>query len=89
MEHSYYRKPPSEIVEILVSGRGPAYVFRDGMVYEAEWNVPAPDSVLYLTNLDGTPFPYKPGNTWYQVIGQSSTITSSDDNTMLFEFLIP
>lgn len=89
MEHSYYRKPPSEIVEILVSGRGPAYVFRDGMVYEAEWNVPAPDSVLYLTNLDGTPFPYKPGNTWYQVIGQSSTITSPDDNTMKFEFLIP
>jgi hypothetical protein len=45
--------------------------------------------VLYLTNPDGTPFPYKPGNTWYQVIGQASTITNPDDDSWRFEFLIP
>lgn len=89
MEHSYYRKPPSEIIEILVSGSGPAYAFREGKAYEVRWNIPAPDSVLYLTNEDGTPFPYKPGNTWYQVIGNSSEITSTGDNTWSFEFLIP
>jgi hypothetical protein len=89
MEHSYYRKPPSEIIEVLVSGSGPAYAFRDGKVYEVRWNIPAPDSVLYLTYPDGTPFPSKPGNTWYQVIGQASSITSPDDNTWRFEFMIP
>jgi len=89
MEHSYYRKPPSEIIEVLVSGSGPAYAFRDGKVYEVRWNIPAPDSVLYLTYPDGTPYPYKPGNTWYQVIGQASSITSPDDNTWRFEFMIP
>jgi hypothetical protein len=89
MEHSYYRKPPSEIIEVLVSGSGPAYAFRDGKVYEVRWNIPATDSILYLTYQDGTPFPYKPGNTWYQVIGQSSSITSPDDNTRRFEFMIP
>ena len=89
MEHSYYRKPPAEIVEILVSGSGPAYAFREGKVFEVRWNIPATDSVLYLTFPDGTPFPYKPGITWYQVIGQSSSITSPDDDTWRFEFLIP
>lgn len=89
MEHSYYRKPPSEIIEILVSGSGPAYAFRDGKVYEVRWNIPAPDSVLYLTDQDGNPFPYKPGNTWYQVIGQASSITSPDEDTWRFEFMIP
>ena len=89
MEHSYYRKPPAEIVEILVSGSGPAYAFREGKVFEVRWNIPATDSVLYLTYPDGTPFPYKPGITWYQVIGQSSSITSPDDDTWRFEFLIP
>ena len=89
MEHSYYRKPPSEIIEVLVSGSGPAYVFRDGMVYEVRWNIPAPDSVLYLTYEDGTPFPYHPGNTWYQVVGQSSSITSSDEDFWRFDFSIP
>lgn len=89
MEHSYYRKPPSEIIEVLVSGSGPAYAFRDGKVYEVRWNIPAPDSVLYLTYPDGTPFPHKPGKTWYQVIGQASSITSPDENTWRFDFMIP
>jgi len=89
MEHSYYRRPPSEIVEVLISGSGPAYAFRDGKVYEVRWNIPAPDSVLYLTYEDGSPFPYKPGNTWYQVIGQSSSVSSQDDDSWRFEFLIP
>jgi hypothetical protein len=89
MEHSYYRKPPAEIVEILVSGSGPAYLFRDGKVFEVRWNIPATDSVLFLTDQDGNPFPYKPGNTWYQVVGQSSTISNPEENTWRFEFLIP
>jgi hypothetical protein len=89
MEHSYYRKPPAEIVEILVSGSGPAYAFRDGKVYEVRWNIPGPDRVLYLTDQDGTPFPYKPGNTWYQVIGQSSSISEPEEDSWRFEFLTP
>jgi hypothetical protein len=89
MEHSYYRKPPAEIIEILVSGSGPAYAFRDGEMFEVRWNIPAPDSVLYLTYPDGTNFPYKPGNTWYQVVGQSSTVLEPEDGAWRFEFLIP
>jgi len=89
MEHSYFRKPPAEIIEMLVSGSGPAYAFRDGELYEVRWNIPATDSVLYLTNQDGTRFPYKPGNTWYQVIGQSSSILEQEDSAWRFEFHIP
>ena len=89
MEHTYYRKPPAEIIEILVSGSGPAYLFRDGQVFEVRWNIPATDSVLFLTDQVGTPFPYKPGNTWYQVVGHSSTISNPEEDTWRFEFLIP
>jgi hypothetical protein len=89
MEHSFYRKPPSEIVEILVSGSGPAYAFRDGKVYQVRWNIPAQDSVLYLTYEDGTPFPYKPGKTWYQVVGQSSTLSNPEAGHWRTEFLMP
>jgi hypothetical protein len=89
IEHSYFRKPPAEIIEMLVSGSGPAYAFRDGEMHEVRWNIPGTDSVLYLTNPDGTPFPYKPGNTWYQVIGVSSNILELEDGTWRFEFLIP
>lgn len=89
MEHSFYRKPPSEIIEILMAGSGPAYAFRDGEVYEVRWNIPAQDSVLFLTDEEGTPFPYKPGNTWYQVIGMSSEITTPEEGSWRFEFVTP
>jgi hypothetical protein len=89
MEHTYYRKPPGEIMEMLVSGSGPAYAFRDGKAYEVRWNIPATDSVLFLTDQDGTPFPYKPGKTWYQVIGVSSNVLESEGGKWRFEFLIP
>jgi hypothetical protein len=89
MEHTFFRKPPGEIIEILVSGSGPAYAFRDGMVYETRWNIPSPDSVLYLTFPDGTSYPYKPGNTWYQVVGNASTVSNPEEDSWRFEFLIP
>lgn len=89
MEHSFFRKPPGEIIEILVSGSGPAYAFRNGKMFETRWNIPAPDSVLYLTFPDGTPYPYNPGNTWYQVMGQSSTISDDEEGSWRYDFLIP
>ena len=89
MEHSYYRRPPAEIIDMLVAGSGPAYAFRDGEMFEVRWNIPATDSVLYLTYPDGTHFPNKPGNTWYQVIGTSSTVFEAEDGAWRFEFSIP
>lgn len=89
MEHTYYRKPPAEIIEILISGSGPAYLFRDGRVYRVNWNVPAQDRVLFLTTEDGEDFPFKPGKTWFQVVGQSSIITTPEAGSWRFEFLIP
>jgi hypothetical protein len=89
MEHTYFRDPPAEIVEILFSGSGPGYAFRDGKVYEVRWNIPAPDSVLFLTDENGDPFPFKPGNTWFQVVGQSSQITTPEEGEWRFQFQIP
>lgn len=89
MEHTFYRKPPAEIIEILVSGSGPAYLFRDGKVFEVRWNIPAQDSVLYLTDENGESIPFKPGKTWFEVVGQSSLITSPEEGEWRFQFQIP
>lgn len=87
--HEYvYRSGNSEIVDILLSGSGTAYAFRDGQAYQLLWNRPTLESVVYLTFPDGTRYPYKQGTTWYQVIGQSSTIPEKEGNWR-FEFRIP
>ena len=87
--HEFYEQPPNEIIEIYLNGSGDAYAFRDGQVYPVHWNRPTTDSVLFLTNLDGTPFPYHPGTTWYQVVGETTLITQPAAEVWRFNFSIP
>ncbi len=80
----------NEIIEIVLDGSGSAYAFRDGQVYEVQWHRPAKESVLYLTFPDGASYPFKPGNTWFQVIGQTSTQqVEAGVGSYRFQFAIP
>jgi hypothetical protein len=91
--HEYYWRSADgrqEILDILLSGKGPAYAFRDGQVYEVEWNRPTLDSVLFLTFPDGADYPLKPGTTWFQIHGESSILRSQEEEGLWrFEFRIP
>jgi hypothetical protein len=86
--HQYFSQSP-EIIEMTLAGSGDALAFRDGQVYQVRWNVPAQDQVLYLTNPDGSLYPYKPGTTWYSILGTSSRQSLPEDGTWRFEFRIP
>ncbi len=87
--HEYFQQPPNEIIDILLSGTGTAYAFRDGQKYQVNWNRPTINSVLSLTNPDGTPFPYKPGTTWFQVVGESTKATQETTGAWRFNFSLP
>jgi len=89
VRHEYYQQPPNEIIEILLSGSGTAHMFRDGQEYQVQWNRPSTNSVLTLTNLDGTAFPFKPGSTWFQVVGVSTIANQQDEDIWRFNFLFP
>ncbi len=73
----YYNRTP-EVMDIQFLGSGTAYAFRDGQSYQVLWQRNSPDSVVSLTYPDGTPFPFKPGNTWFEVIGTFSTVEQTD-----------
>ncbi|MBI4733196.1 MAG: DUF3048 domain-containing protein [Chloroflexi bacterium] len=83
--HEHYA---DEVWDIQLLGSGTAYVFRDGQVYQVQWQRLSPDSVVSLTNPDGSPFPFKPGTTWFEVIGQNSTVEQTDDG-LRFLHLMP
>lgn len=88
--HSYYlRNATAELVEINLTGFGKAYVFRDGQMFEASWGRPALDSVMSVYYSDGSRFPLKPGNTWFQIVGQSSTVTRPEEGSLRVQFAIP
>ena len=61
------------VYDIQFIGSGDGVAFRDGQAYQVKWQRNAKD-VVSLTNPDGTPFPFKPGTTWFEVVGVSSTV---------------
>ncbi len=87
MEHEFFSLTP-EIVEMGFSDSGPAYAFRDGQAYELEWTRPAEEAVVTFASADGTAFPLKPGNTWFEVMGVDTKI-KQDDNAWRFEMRFP
>ncbi len=87
--HEYFQQPPNEIVDILLSGTGTAYAYRDGKMYEVQWNRPTINSVLSLSYSDGTTFPFKPGSTWFQVVGVSTQADQQADGAWRFNFILP
>ena len=89
IRHQYYQPPPNEIIEILMSGSGKGFAFRDGKMYEVQWNRPAIDSVLYLTYPDGSRYPFKPGTTWFHVVGETTEFLSLPENSFRVNFKFP
>ena len=90
--HKYFYKSKSgssEIIDIKLNGTGKAFAFRDGKMYKVIWNRPESDSVLYLTFPDGSLYAYKPGNTWYEVVGETSKVSDLGSGIWRFDSAIP
>jgi len=77
-----------EIYHINLVDSGSAFVFRDGLGYPARWIRTDIDQPLLITTPSLTPIYLKPGNTFYQVIGETST-DWSDGSDWHFDFHTP
>jgi hypothetical protein len=78
-----------EVVDMTLLGSGSAYIARDGQIYPVQWVRISQSDVLSLVGTDGKPFPFKPGNTWFEIIGTSSSVTQPDASSWRFTFSIP
>ncbi len=88
--HEYiFKSGNSEIVDIKLEDTGKGYAYRDGQRYAITWNRSGPDSLVTFNLPDGSPYPLKPGNTWFQIIGQSSTMETVAGGALRFVSIIP
>lgn len=69
--------------------KGPAYIARDGQLYKVTWVRESTDSVLTLVNEDGTLFPFKPGQTWFEVLGASSEVKEVEGGFRFVHHMVP
>ncbi|PJH76250.1 MAG: hypothetical protein CO064_02285 [Anaerolineae bacterium CG_4_9_14_0_8_um_filter_58_9] len=77
----------NKIYDILFSGLGTGFAFRDGQAYQVNWQRNDTD-VVSLSNPDGTPFAFKPGATWFEVVGLNSTLSQGEQGWR-FTHLMP
>ncbi len=68
-----YQQYSPGIWDVQLTGSGKAYLLRDGQIYQVQWQRSAA-GVLTLTNADGTAFAFKPGNTWFELMGLNTTV---------------
>jgi hypothetical protein len=59
---------PYYSIEIQIWGQGPATIFRDGQSWAVTWSRPQREDLIQFLDGAGHPFPFKPGNTWIQVV---------------------
>jgi hypothetical protein len=62
-----------EVYHIDPVGSGQAFVFRDGLAYPATWYRTDMDQPLLIADENGVPIYLRPGRTFYEVIGETSS----------------
>ena len=88
--HEFFRKSSStEIIDQPIQGQGSGYAFRDGQLFPLTWAQEASDQLLTLRLPNGGIYPLKPGNVWFEVIGETSTIERPEESTWRFGFRMP
>ncbi len=78
--YSYYVKNATEeVMDVNMIGSGDALIARDGQIFPVYWTRATSGSTLTLVDAEGNAFPFKPGNTWFEVVGTSSERNQNGD----------
>lgn len=73
------RTATTEVWDVPLYGSGQAFIARDGQIFPVLWLRNSPASPLILTDATGKlQFPFKPGNTWFEVVNTGSPVTRAD-----------
>lgn len=88
--HTHFLKSNStEILDQPLEGEGAGYAFRNGQVYPITWFKDAPDELIEMVLPNGIAYPLKPGNVWFEIIGETSEFEPLDVGVYDFSFNFP
>jgi hypothetical protein len=76
-------------VEFWSLKKGRALLFRDGQLFDGFWEVSKADAPLVFRDANGKPLAFKPGNSWFEIVGEQSGLTGPTDGKLHILFQIP
>jgi hypothetical protein len=68
----FFKSNSTEIFAINLLGTGKAYALRDGRVFAITWQRVNPADMISLRFPNGSPYPLKTGNVWFEVLSATS-----------------
>lgn len=83
------KKEDVEVVDMDLSKSGKAHFYRDGKMFDVRWQRKNKETLLTLVDDSGNPFPFKPGKTWFEVIGVTSQAVHEAAGVYRYTFSIP
>jgi hypothetical protein len=90
IRHDYFLKSSStEIFSMPFIGRGSGYALRDGQIYPLTWIRRDAQDMPMLTLPNGRLYPLKPGNVWFEIVGETSTLALLPGGAWSIDFSIP
>lgn len=90
LPHRYHlRFSATVIIDQPFEGEGYGYALRDGQIYPITWSHAKPDELPRLALPNGKPYPLKPGNIWFEVLSDISTLRANGAKAWHFEFVLP
>jgi|GEM_PF-943249 len=87
-EHDYIEKYIIEM-NLLYVIREPAVFFRDGQAYRVNWTSLSPPGPIRFMYEDGSPFAYKPGQVFYEIIDSINEVQQKEDDSWFVRFVNP
>jgi len=79
-------KPELVDIDIWYAEGVKALILRDGWIYEATYTAESKDAPLRFFDAAGDPFPFKPGATWFHIVGMGSTMQDLGDGAWKLRF---
>jgi len=76
------------VYDVDLLGKGEAFLARDGVLQAVFWQREESGDVLTLVDEEENAVSFKPGRTWFEVMGRSSQVIP-DDGAWQFNFLRP
>jgi hypothetical protein len=87
-EHNYVEKYIIEMNLLYVISE-PAIFFRDGQAYQVRWTSLAPPGPIRFMYPDESPFAYKPGQAFFEIIDSINEVSQKEDGSWFVRFVNP
>lgn len=85
----FAKQPEAQSMIIDLYGEGVGYAYRNGMAVPVRWKRAEDASMMRIETMDGQPYPFKVGNTFFEMVHTTTTLDVVDGIHWKYQFYLP